>query len=169
MQDKPRATFSDNESPGVFEQAINQVLAKSGGVPMGWPEQNENTHTTIEQRMFLRRKFKRILDGVHNARITIDYRRQNSRATFSVFRDSSIGWRIEEHGVVSMLNEERDAIAYLINRLFKEVVSQLKSKALIKIELWGDSYYTLSCKTGTSSTITAERYKKYLKHMEKSK
>jgi len=134
---------------------------------MSWPEGNDKTHTTVEQRMFLRRKFKRILEGVHEARITVDYLRGKRRATFVLTCNPGIGWRLMENGDVSSLNLQRDALSYLINRLYKEIATQLKSKSVVKIETFGQAHHTLVCKTGNTRTITADRYEKDLAHMDK--
>ena len=132
---------------------------------VAWPEQNELGHVTIEQRQFVRRKFKRLVEGSNEVKITVDYLKNSQRASFSLITDRSVGWRISEQGNTSMLNTQHDAIGYLVNRVFKELVVQLKSIVLIKIETFGRSHYSRIQRTGNSRTVNEQEYNRALERL----
>ena len=149
-----KATFDENKPNPL----IDEILAQSEGRPVAWPEKSELGHITVEQRQFVRRKFRRIIEGIPDVLITVDYVKNGRHLSFSLVTDRNIGWRIHEGGNTSMLNSQHDALGYLINRIFKELIVQLKSVVLVKIELFGRAHYTRIQRTGNSRTINEREY-----------
>ena len=131
-----------------------------------WQADQNGSHVTTGQKIEMRRRLRRRLERSANADVYVHYVRDGLHDTFSVSKAIGRDWlEITEHGLTK--SEEIDMIGYLMRRLFSEVVIELNSLAVIKIEAVSGIDHILLCKTGTSRQITGELFEQKIKGWRK--